>query len=183
MKKDNIKRLFYIYIILCFLISCGNRLTDANNNNHDGKVIVIEANEYYEVIMGSKVEKVKGSDITNAWSNYIRNKEVDYPQSRRYFNTSGDYCEDDFSKTKPRAELIGAAIKERDNITYLMGIYYNNKILGSGFSQYMLIYIDSKGYERGYYGGGADRNKEPDYSTVWTHYSEAVNPLGKLKSY
>lgn len=183
MKKDNIKRLFYIYIILCFLISCGNRLTDANNNNHDGNVIVIEANACYEVIMGSKVEKVKGSDITNAWSNYIRNKEVDYPQSRRYFNDLGDYYEDDFSTTKPRAELIGAAIKERDNITYLMGIYYNNKILGSGFSQYMLIYIDSEGYERGYYGGGADRNKEPDYSTVWTHYSGAVNPLGRLKKY
>ena len=80
--------------------------------------------------------------------------------------------------------MVGAAIKEAtDGETYLMGMYYNNKILGAGFSQYMLIYIQADGQERGYYGGGADKNKKPDSSTVWTHYTFPVDPLGRLTEY
>ncbi len=174
----NINRLFYI--ILYFLISCGNQITNSNNNEDDGKVIIIEANKMYEVRMGSIVTNIKGLDITNEWTNYIGGKKVDY-SANRYFTNSGDYWEEDYCKTKPRAEFVGAAIKVKNNITYLMGIYYNNKILGVGFSQYMLIYIDSEGFERGYYGGSSDRNKKPDYSTIWTHYKSPVDPLGKLK--
>lgn len=183
MKKYNINRLFYIYMILYFLISCGNQITNSKDNEDDGKVIVIEANKDYKVRMGSIITNIKGYEITNEWSNYIRDKKVDYEKANRYFTDSGNYWEDDFSKTKPRAELIGAAIKVRNNITYLMGIYYNNKILGSGYSQYMLIYIDSEGFERGYYGGGSDKNKMPNYSTIWTHYKSPIDPLGKLKDY
>lgn len=176
-----------LIIALYFLISCGQSATEPNNNQNNessgSRLINIEPEKTYEVIIGSKVINTKGMDITNNWISYIGGKKLDSSYNRYFTNTTGDYWEEDYSTAQARAELFGVGIKKENNIQYLMGIYYNNKILGAGFSQYMLIYIDSNGNERGYFGGGADKNKKPDTSTIWTHYSGYLNPLGKLLDY
>lgn len=174
-----------LLLISVLIISCGNPMNPPKNDNEKGKVIITEANETYKVRMGSIVTNIKPSEMTNAWKNYIGGKKITHWMYNRYFKEeTGDYWEEDYSKNSPRATLVGAAIKEAtDGETYLMGMYYNNKILGAGFSQYMLIYIQADGQERGYYGGGADKNKKPDSSTVWTHYTFPVDPLGRLTKY
>ena len=157
------------------------------DDNESGTVIVIDKDKTYTVRLGSMVINIKPSDMTNAWKDYIGGKKVLKPDGKTdlgwYFDKgTGNYHEPFFSTTKPRADFIGTAIMSNHGEAYLMGIYYNNKILGEGFSQYMLIYIQADGQERGYYGGGSDKNKKPDYSTVWTHYkaSMGVDPLGIL---
>ena len=174
-----------LLLISVLIISCGNPMNPPKNDNEKGKVIITEANETYKVRMGSIEKEIKPSEMTNAWKNYIGGKKITHWMYNRYFKEeTGDYWEEDYSKNSPRATLVGAAIKEAiDGETYLMGMYYNNKILGAGFSQYMLIYIQADGQERGYYGGGADKNKKPDSSTVWTHYTSPVDPLGRLTEY
>ena len=174
-----------LLLISVLIISCGNPMNPPKNDNEKGKVIITEANETYKVRMGSTITNIKPSEMTNAWKNYIGGKKITHWMYNRYFKEeTGDYWEEDYSKNSPRATLVGAAIKEAtDGETYLMGMYYNNKILGAGFSQYMLIYIQADGQERGYYGGGADKNKKPDSSTVWTHYTLPVDPLGRLTKY
>ena len=184
------KRLFSLIIILAFLISCGNPIGDLNNNN-DGIniVITVDPSETYEVRMGSKVIKTTASTMTNDWTNYIGGKKVLKPDGRTdlgwyYKEGTGDYYEPSFSTIKPRANFMGVLIVSNINrgVAYLSGIYYNNKLL-EGHSQYMLIYIQADGQERGYYGGGANISQIPDSSTVWTHYQSPVDPLGILKNY
>ena len=174
-----------LLLISVLIISCGNPMNPPKNDNEKGKVIITEQDKTYEVRMGLIEKEIKPSEMTNAWKNYIGGKKITHWMYNRYFKEeTGDYWEEDYSKNSPRATLVGAAIKEAtDGETYLMGMYYNNKILGAGFSQYMLIYIQADGQERGYYGGGADKNKKPDSSTVWTHYTSPVDPLGKLTNY
>ena len=174
-----------LLLISVLIISCGNPMNPPKNDNEKGKVIITEQDKTYEVRMGLIEKEIKPSEMTNAWKNYIGGKKITHWMYNRYFKEeTGDYWEEDYSKNSPRATLVGAAIKEAtDGETYLMGMYYNNKILGAGFSQYMLIYIQADGQERGYYGGGADKNKKPDSSTVWTHYTSPVDPLGRLTEY
>lgn len=173
-----------LLLISVLIISCGNPMNPPKNDNEKGKVIITDADKTYEVRMGSIITNIKPSEMTNEWISYIGRKKVNHFFNRYFEKGTGNYREDDFSKDKPRATLVGAAIKEAtDGETYLMGMYYNNKILGAGFSQYMLIYIQADGQERGYYGGGADKNKKPDSSTVWTHYTSPVDPLGRLTKY
>lgn len=177
-----------LLLISVLIISCGNPMNPPKNDNEKGKVIITEANETYKVRMGSIITNIKPSEMTNAWKNYIGGKKVlkpDKTDAGWYFEKeTGDYHEPKtFHATNPRAELVGADIISNHGEAYLMGMYYNNKILGAGFSQYMLIYIQADGQERGYYGGGADKNKKPDSSTVWTHYTLPVDPLGRLTKY
>ena len=176
-------KFFTLIAVIIASISCGNEITPPEND--DGKVIVIDKNKTYTVRMGSIVTNIKPSDMTNAWISYIGGKKVLKPDGKtdagwRFKEKTGDYYEPTFHATNPRANLVGVAIMSNHGEAYLMGMYYNNKILGEGFSQYMLIYIQADGQERGYYGGGSDKNKKPDYSTVWTHYkaSMGVDPLG-----
>lgn len=176
-----------LLLISVLIISCGNPMNPPKNNNEKGKVIITEADKTYKVRMGSIITNIKPLEMTNAWKNYIGGKKVlkpDKTDAGWYFEKeTGDYHEPKtFHATNPRAELVGAGIMSNHGEAYLMGMYYNNKILGAGFSQYMLIYIQADGQERGYYGGGADKNKKPDYSTIWTHYqaSLGVDPLGIL---
>ena len=82
--------------------------------------------------------------------------------------------------------LVGAAIKEAtDGETYLMGMYYNHKmVFATGGAQFMLIYITSDGTEKGYYGGGREPQPLPDYSTEWHPYDSFFpQGLGKLTNY
>ena len=186
--KNNFIKFFTLIIAIIISISCGNEITPPENDNDNkfGKVIVVDADKTYTVRIGSIITNIKPSDMTNAWKNYIGGKKVlkpDKTDAGWYFDKeTGNYHEPTFSTSSPRANLVGAVIMSNHGEAYLMGMYYNNKILGAGFSQYMLIYIQADGQERGYYGGGSDKNKKPDYSTVWTHYqaSLGVDPLGIL---
>ena len=172
-----------LLLISVLIISCGNPMNPPKNNNEKGKVIITEADKTYEVRMGSIITNIKPSEMTNAWKNYIGGKKVSHWMYNRYFEKgTGNYREDDFSKTKPRAKCYGATICSNNDTLYLMGIYYNYDTKGMP-NNWMLIYIQSDGQERGYYGGGKDENKKPDSSTVWTHYTSPVDPLGRLTEY
>lgn len=155
------------------------------NDNKKGKVIITEADKTYKVRMGSIVTNIKSSDMTNTWKNYIGGKKLSTGNNWR-FEKNGDYWEDSYSKTTQRATLVGAAIKEAtDGETYLMGMYYNHKMVFlTGGAQFMLIYITSDGTEKGYYGGGREPQPLPDYSTEWHPYDSFFpQGLGKLKDY
>lgn len=172
-----------LLLIAVLIISCGNPMNPPKNDNEKGKVIITEADKTYKVRMGSIVTNIKHSDMTNTWKNYIGGKKVSHWMYNRYFEKgTGNYREDDFSKTKPRAKCYGATICSNNDTLYLMGVYYNYDTKGMP-NNWMLIYIQSNGQERGYYGGGTNENKKPDSSTVWTHYKSPVDPLGRLTEY
>ena len=174
-----------LLLISVLIISCGNPMNPPKNDNEKGKVIITEADKTYEVRMGSIVTNIKPSDTTNAWKNYIGGKKLSTGNNWR-FEKNGDYWEDSYSKTTQRATLVGAAIKEAtDGETYLMGMYYNHKmVFATGGAQFMLIYITSDGTEKGYYGGGREPQPLPDYSTEWHPYDSFFpQGLGKLKDY
>lgn len=176
-----------LLLISVLIISCGNPMNPPKNDNEKGKVIITEANETYKVRMGSIEKEIKPSEMTNAWKNYIGGKKITHWMYNRYFKEeTGDYWEEDYSKNSPRATLVGAAIKEAtDGETYLMGMYYNHKmVFATGGAQFMLIYITSDGTEKGYYGGGREPQPLPDYSTEWHPYDSFFpQGLGKLKDY
>ena len=176
-----------LLLISVLIISCGNPMNPPKNDNEKGKVIITEADKTYKVRMGYIEKEIKPSEMTNAWKNYIGGKKVSHWMYNRYFEKgTGNYREDDFSKDKPRATLVGAAIKEAtDGETYLMGMYYNHKmVFPTGGAQFMLIYITSDGTEKGYYGGGREPQPLPDYSTEWHPYDSFFpQGLGKLKDY
>lgn len=174
-----------LLLILVLIISCGNPMNPPKNDNEKGKVIITEADKTYKVRMGSIVTNIKPSDTTNAWKNYIGGKKLSTGNNWR-FEKNGDYWEDSYSKTTQRATLVGAAIKEAtDRETYLMGMYYNHKmVFTTGGAQFMLIYITSDGTEKGYYGGGREPQPLPDYSTEWHPYDSFFpQGLGKLTNY
>ena len=174
-----------LLLILVLIISCGNPMNPPKNDNEKGKVIITEANETYKVRMGSIEKEIKPSEMTNAWKNYIGGKKLSTGNNWR-FEKNGDYWEDSYSKTTQRATLVGAAIKEAtDGETYLMGMYYNHKmVFATGGAQFMLIYITSDGTEKGYYGGGREPQPLPDYSTEWHPYDSFFpQGLGKLTNY
>lgn len=172
-----------LLLIAVLIISCGNPMNPPKNDNEKGKVIITEADKTYKVRMGSIVTNIKHSDMTNTWKNYIGGKKVSHWMYNRYFEKgTGNYREDDFSKTKPRAKCYGATICSNNDTLYLMGVYYNYDTKGMP-NNWMLIYITADGRERGYYGGGSNENIKPDNSTEWTHYTSSVDPLGKLTNY
>lgn len=174
-----------LLLISVLIISCGNPMNPPKNDNEKGKVIITEADKTYKVRMGSIVTNIKSSDMTNTWKNYIGGKKLSTGNNWR-FEKNGDYWEDSYSKTTQRATLVGAAIKEAtDGETYLMGMYYNHKMVFlTGGAQFMLIYITSDGTEKGYYGGGREPQPLPDYSTEWHPYDSFFpQGLGKLKDY
>lgn len=174
-----------LLLIAVLIISCGNPMNPPKNDNKIGKVIITDANETYKVRMGSIITNIKPSEMTNAWKNYIGGKKLSTGNNWR-FEKNGDYWEDSYSKTTQRATLVGAAIKEAtDGETYLMGMYYNHKMVFiTGGAQFMLIYITSDGTEKGYYGGGREPQPLPDYSTEWHPYDSFFpQGLGKLKDY
>lgn len=172
-----------LLLISVLIISCGNPMNPPKNDNEKGKVIITEADKTYKVRMGSIEKEIKPSEMTNAWKNYIGGKKVSHWMYNRYFEKgTGNYREDDFSKDKPRAKCYGATICSNNDTLYLMGVYYNYDTKGMP-NNWMLIYIQSNGQERGYYGGGTNENKKPDSSTVWTHYKSPVDPLGRLTEY
>lgn len=177
-----------LLLISVLIISCGNPMNPPKNDNEKGKVIITEADKTYTVRMGSIITNIKPSDTTNTWKNYIGGKKVLNPTYNSYFgwyfeDGTGDYWEASYKQGKyPRAKCYGATICSNNDTLYLMGVYYNYDTKGMP-NNWMLIYIQSDGQERGYYGGGKDENKKPDSSTVWTHYTSPVDPLGKLKDY
>lgn len=174
-----------LLLISVLIISCGNPMNPPKNDNEKGKVIITEADKTYTVRMGSIITNIKPSEMTNAWKDYIGGKKLSTGNNWR-FEKNGDYWEDSYSKTTQRATLVGAAIKEAtDGETYLMGMYYNHKmVFTTGGAQFMLIYITSDGTEKGYYGGGREPQPLPDYSTEWHPYDSFFpQGLGKLKDY
>ena len=171
-----------LLLISVLIISCGNPMNPPKNDNEKGKVIITEANETYKVRMGLIEKEIKPSEMTNEWISYIGGKKLNHFFNRYFEKGTGNYREDDFSKDKPRAKCYGATICSNNDTLYLMGVYYNYDTKGMP-NNWMLIYIQSDGQERGYYGGGKDENKKPDSSTVWTHYTSPVDPLGRLTKY
>ena len=177
-----------LLLISVLIISCGNPMNPPKNDNEKGKVIITEANETYKVRMGTIEKEIKPSEMTNAWKNYIGGKKVLNPTYNSYFgwyfeDGTGDYWEASYRQGKyPRAKCYGATIYSNNDTLYLMGVYYNYDTKGMP-NNWMLIYIQSNGQERGYYGGGTNENKKPDSSTVWTHYTSPVDPLGRLTEY
>lgn len=171
-----------LLLISVLIISCGNPMNPPKNDNKIVKVIITDANKTYKVRMGSIVTNIKPSEMTNEWISYIGGKKVNHFFNRYFEKGTGNYREDDFSKDKPRAKCYGATICSNNDTLYLMGVYYNYDTKGMP-NNWMLIYIQSDGQERGYYGGGKDENKKPDSSTVWTHYTSPVDPLGRLTKY
>lgn len=174
-----------LLLIAVLIISCGNPMNPPKNDNEKGKVIITDANKTYKVRMGSIVTNIKPSEMTNAWKDYIGGRKLSTGNNWR-FEKNGDYWEDSYSKTTQRATLVGAAIKEAtDGETYLMGMYYNHKmVFTTGGAQFMLIYITSDGTEKGYYGGGREPQPLPDNSTEWHPYDSFFpQGLGKLKDY
>lgn len=173
-----------LLLISVLIISCGNPMNPPKNDNEKGKVIITDANETYEVRMGATITNIKPSDTTNTWKNYIGGKKITHWMYNRYFKEeTGDYWEEDFSKTKPRAKCYGATICSNNDTLYLMGVYYNYDTKGMP-NNWMLIYITDNGTEKGYYGGGKDEKKLPDNSTEWHPYDSFFpQGLGKLKDY
>ena len=171
-----------LLLISVLIISCGNPMNPPKNDNEKGKVIITDADKTYEVRMGSIVTNIKPSEMTNEWISYIGGKKVKHFFNRYFEKGTGNYREDDFHKDEPRAKCYGATICSNNDTLYLMGVYYNYDTKGMP-NNWMLIYIQSDGQERGYYGGGKDENKKPDSSTVWTHYTSPVDPLGRLTKY
>lgn len=171
-----------LLLISVLIISCGNPMNPPKNDNEKGKVIITDADKTYKVRMGSIVTNIKPSEMTNEWISYIGGKKLNHFFNRYFEKGTGNYREDDFSKDKPRAKCYGATIYSNNDTLYLMGVYYNYDTKGMP-NNWMLIYIQSDGQERGYYGGGKDENKKPDSSTVWTHYTFPVDPLGRLTEY
>lgn len=174
-----------LLLISVLIISCGNPMNPPKNDNEKGKVIITDEDKTYKVRMGYIVTNIKPSEMTNAWKDYIGGKKLSTGNNWR-FEKNGDYWEDSYSKTTQRATLVGAAIKEAtDGETYLMGMYYNHKmVFTTGGAQFMLIYITSDGTEKGYYGGGREPQPLPDYSTEWHPYDSFFpQGLGKLKDY
>lgn len=176
-----------LLLISVLIISCGNPMNPPKNDNEKGKVIITEADKTYKVRMGSTITNIKPSEMTNAWKNYIGGKKVLNPTYNSYFgwyfeDGTGDYWEASYKQGKyPRAKCYGATICSNNDTLYLMGVYYNYDTKGMP-NNWMLIYIQSNGQERGYYGGGTNENKKPDSSTVWTHY-KSPDPLGRLTEY
>lgn len=158
------------------------------NDNEKGKVIITEADKTYTVRMGSIITNIKPSDTTNTWKNYIGGKKVLKPDGKTDWGWSfkketGDYWENTYKQGKEmRAKCYGATICSNNDTLYLMGVYYNYYTSGMP-NNWMLIYIQSDGQERGYYGGGSNENIKPDNSTEWTHYTSPVDPLGRLTKY
>lgn len=171
-----------LLLIAVLIISCGNPMNPPKNDNKIGKVIITEADKTYEVRMGSIEKEIKPSEMTNEWISYIGGKKLNHFFNRYFEKGTGNYREDDFSKDKPRAKCYGATICSNNDTLYLMGVYYNYDTKGMP-NNWMLIYITDNGTEKGYYGGGKDENKKPDSSTVWTHYTSPVDPLGRLTEY
>lgn len=177
-----------LLLIAVLIISCGNPMNPPKNDNEKGKVIITEADKTYKVRMGSIVTNIKHSDMTNTWKNYIGGKKVLKPDGKTdcgwsFKKETGDYWENTYKQGKEmRAKCYGATICSNNDTLYLMGVYYNYDTKGMP-NNWMLIYIQSDGQERGYYGGGKDENKKPDSSTVWTHYTSPVDPLGRLTEY
>lgn len=186
--KSKFIKFFALIFAIIISISCGNEITPPENDNESGKVIVIDKDKTYTVRLGSIVTNIKPSDMTNAWKAYIGGKKVLKPDGKTdagwYFKEgTGDYWEDTYSKTSPRATLVGVVFnKATDGNIYLMGIYYNHKmVFVTGGSQFMLIYITADGTEKGYYGGGREQTPLPDYSTKWYPYDRFFpTGLGKL---
>lgn len=184
--KSKFIKFFALIFAIIISISCGNEITPPENDNESGKVIVIDKDKTYTVRMGSIVKEIKPSDMTNAWKDYIGGKKLSTGNNWRFEKDTGNYWEDSYSKTSQRATLVGAAIKKgTDGETYLMGMYYNHKmVFTTGGAQFMLIYITSDGTEKGYYGGGREQTPLPDYSTEWHPYDSFFpNGLGKLIDY
>ena len=156
-----------------------------------GTIPPLDTNATYKVRMGSIEKEIKPSEMTSEWISYIGGKKVLKPDGKtdagwRFREGTGDYWEDTYSKTTQRATLVGAAIKEAtDGETYLMGMYYNHKmVFTTGGAQFMLIYITEDGTEKGYYGGGREPQPLPDYSTKWHPYDSFFpQGLGKLIDY
>ena len=172
-----------LLLISVLIISCGNPMNPPKNDNEKGKVIITDADKTYEVRMGSKVTNIKPSEMTNAWKDYIGGKKVNHFFNRYFEKGTGNYREDDFSRTKPRAKCYGASIRSNNDTLYLMGVYYNYDTKGMP-NNWMLIYITADGTEKGYYGGGKDEKKLPDNSTEWHPYDSFFpQGLGKLKAY
>lgn len=177
-----------LLLISVLIISCGNPMNPPKNDNEKGKVIITEADKTYKVRMGSTITNIKPSEMTNAWKNYIGGKKVLKPDGKTDWGWSfkketGDYWENTYKQGKEmRAKCYGATIYSNNDTLYLMGVYYNYDTKGMP-NNWMLIYIQFDGQERGYYGGGKDENKKPDSSTVWTHYTFPVDPLGRLTEY
>lgn len=177
-----------LLLISVLIISCGNPMNPPKNDNEKGKVIITEADKTYKVRMGSTITNIKPSEMTNAWKNYIGGKKVLKPDGKTDWGWSfkketGDYWENTYKQGKEmRAKCYGATICSNNDTLYLMGVYYNYDTKGMP-NNWMLIYIQSDGQERGYYGGGSNENIKPDSSTVWTHYTFPVDPLGRLTKY
>lgn len=177
-----------LLLISVLIISCGNPMNPPKNDNEKGKVIITEADKTYKVRMGSIVTNIKPSDTTNTWKNYIGGKKVLKPDGKTdcgwsFKKETGDYWENTYKQGKEmRAKCYGATICSNNDTLYLMGVYYNYDTKGMP-NNWMLIYIQSDGQERGYYGGGSNENIKPDNSTEWTHYKSPVDPLGRLTEY
>lgn len=177
-----------LLLISVLIISCGNPMNPPKNDNEKGKVIITEANETYTVRMGTIVTNIKPSEMTNEWISYIGGKKILKPDGKTDWGWSfkketGDYWENTYKQGKEmRAKCYGATIFSNNDTLYLMGVYYNYDTKGMP-NNWMLIYIQSDGQERGYYGGGSNENIKPDNSTEWTHYKSPVDPLGRLTEY
>lgn len=177
-----------LLLISVLIISCGNPMNPPKNDNEKGKVIITEADKTYKVRMGYIEKEIKPSEMTNEWISYIGGKKVLKPDGKTDWGWSfkketGDYWENTYKQGKEmRAKCYGATIFSNNDTLYLMGVYYNYDTKGMP-NNWMLIYIQSDGQERGYYGGGSNENIKPDNSTEWTHYTFPVDPLGRLTEY
>ena len=177
-----------LLLISVLIISCGNPMNPPKNDNEKGKVIITDANKTYKVRMGSTITNIKPSEMTNEWISYIGGKKVLKPDGKTDWGWSfkketGDYWENTYKQGKEmRAKCYGATIFSNNDTLYLMGVYYNYDTKGMP-NNWMLIYIQSDGQERGYYGGGSNENIKPDNSTEWTHYTSPADPLGRLTEY
>ena len=180
------KRLFSLIIILAFLISCGNSLTDFNNKKDNQLKIITEGTKLVNYgLKSSFVNITNNSELESLWKGMTTNKNIysssssTFPSGR--FDANADYYEDKWEAgKKARAVFKKCYVYMFENKAYLSAVYWDNKT-GVGMRiRYRLLIINDKGEEHAWYGGGGDINILPNENTEWVKYDFL---FGYLKDY
>ena len=171
----------YIYLLLIFLLSCGNPSVNPTKEETNIQIIPITSGNH-TIYFGNKSKEIdvaNKAELETLYTNMVSKKEV-YDDSNyiigRFDEYGNYYDKEDFSSI--RTKIKGYAVYYFNYKPYLASIYYDTKT-GLGMQMcYRLIIIDEKGRQNAFYGGGNDENKIPNENTFWTKYSF---PFGYIK--
>ena len=169
-----------LLILLASFVSCGNPMTEPNDNNtnssstNTNNTIKIEYPIYLNY--GSNGSTINSyEELENLWRRTVNGKIIyadkSYSDITGGFGNDANYYEAKYeSSNKARTELIKCAAKELNGKNYIAGVYYDNYNQYNMPNDWRLIVIGDDGTEHAWYGGGRDRNNIPDDNTEWVYY-------------